>query len=235
MKVLDIRFSLKDKGLHIGFTKVIIDSMIKAILFDVDGVLLDFFEANYRFMSDLVAHFGYKRPSRKFFSSIFHHNYYDAIRLLTSLRSEKELQKIAQYGLGDQISRYGELQKLPEKAKETVSLLRKKYLLGIVTSRVKYGVFKHPKLADIVKEFLVIVSYEDTIKHKPNADPLLTAAKKLKLNPDEVIYIGDTEIDIQAAKAAGMKIIIYAKSKIEGADGFAFSFSDLPNLISTLD
>ena len=114
-------------------------------------------------------------------------------------------------------------------------MYRKKYLLGIVTSRVKYGVFKHPKLADIVKEFLVIVSYEDTIKHKPNADPLLTAAKKLKLNPDEVIYIGDTEIDIQAARAAGMKIIIYAKHKLKGADAFTPFFNRLPHLIDSLN
>ena len=39
--------------------------MIKAVLFDVDGVLIDTGEANIKFYQVLISHLGYKRPTRE--------------------------------------------------------------------------------------------------------------------------------------------------------------------------
>ena len=43
---------------------------------------------------------------------------------------------------------------------------------------------------------------EDTDKHKPDPTPLLECLKKLQLQPDEVIYIGDAKSDELASKNA---------------------------------
>ena len=39
--------------------------MIKAVIFDVDGVLLDSFEANFTFYQNLMKAAGYTAPTRK--------------------------------------------------------------------------------------------------------------------------------------------------------------------------
>ena len=45
---------------------------------------------------------------------------------------------------------------------------------------------------------------EDTQLHKPNPDPLLECLRRMDLNPDQVLYVGDTPSDSKAAQAAGI-------------------------------
>ena len=79
-----------------------------------------------------------------------------------------------------------------------------------------------------------MVAYEDTENHKPHPEPLLLAAKSLNVSPEECVYIGDVENDLIAGRAAGMKVIIYAKEAILGADAQTASFKELPQLIQKL-
>jgi phosphoglycolate phosphatase len=45
----------------------------------------------------------------------------------------------------------------------------------------------------------------DTTPHaKPHPEPLLEAARRLKVQPDQCVYVGDDERDIVAGRAAGM-------------------------------
>ena len=43
---------------------------------------------------------------------------------------------------------------------------------------------------------------------KPFPDPLLHAADQLALVPGRIVYVGDDERDVQAARAAGMPVIV---------------------------
>lgn len=208
--------------------------MIKAVIFDIDGVLLDSFEANLKFFQNVMIHFGYHPPTREEFPPIFHLTMRDAIKKLTGLSSEEEIKKIWEAGKSREIDYPLALLKIPENAAATIEALTHQYLLGIVTSRVKESVYKAPKLAELQKYFQVVVSYEDTVRHKPDPEPLLLAAQKLEVKPEETVYIGDVENDAKAAHAAGMKVILYSKDKPGDADAYATSFEKLPNIIAAL-
>lgn len=56
---------------------------------------------------------------------------------------------------------------------------------------------------------------EDTQLHKPHPDPLLECLRRMELNPDQVLYVGDTPSDGQAARAAG---IHFAHATWNGVD-----------------
>jgi pyrophosphatase PpaX len=77
--------------------------------------------------------------------------------------------------------------------------------LGIVTAKrhrtVRLALDRFPALANA---FDVVVGYEDTTRHKPDAEPVLLAVEKLGGTTDEAVYIGDSPFDIGAAKAAGV-------------------------------
>ncbi|PWB38786.1 MAG: hypothetical protein C3F02_01700 [Parcubacteria group bacterium] len=206
--------------------------MIKAVIFDIDGVLLDSFEANLKFFQDLMIKTGYQPPSREDFPRFFHLSLYDAIRVLTKSNSEAEIKRVFDIGESREVDYEVGLLNLPEGAEEIIKILHKDYLLGIVTSRIRASVYEAPQLARLQNYFRVAIAYEDTIKHKPDPEPLLLAASKLSTKPQECVYIGDVENDIKAARAAGMSVIIYAKNKVAGADKQTNLFSDLPSIIA---
>lgn len=209
--------------------------MIKAIFFDIDGVLLDSLEANLKFFQDLMVKTNYRPPTREEFSSIFHLSMMDAIKALTKSNSEEEIKRIWEIGRGREVGYDLDLLKTPEGAEEVLETLNERYRLGIITSRIKESVYESPKLAKFEKYFKVAVSYQDTTNHKPHPEPLLFASQKLNVKPEECIYIGDAENDAEAARAAGMKVIIYSKDNFSQADAHTDSFIDLPKLILALD
>lgn len=208
--------------------------MIKAIIFDVDGVLIDSLNANVKFYQDLLVHVGYKSPPRSEIFKLLHLPMMDVIKILTKLTSEKEIKRIWQIGKSRSVPYPYDLVSTPKDLEQTIKDLNKKYSMGIVTSRIKGGVFTVPQLANLKQYFKVVIYYEDTKKHKPNPDPLLLAAEKLKMMPESIIYIGDMESDIQAAKAAHMKIILYRSKNLFNARHWTHSFNLLPKLISSI-
>ena len=79
--------------------------------------------------------------------------------------------------------------------------------LALVTN--KPTPFVAPILAslDIAKYFTVVIGGDDVKNKKPHPEPLLLVAEKLGLAPGELLFVGDSRNDIQAAKAAGCSSI----------------------------
>ena len=208
--------------------------MIRAVIFDIDGTLLDSFEANFKFYQDLMDKTGYRQPTREEFPEFFHVTMMDAIKAFTKSDSDGEIKRIWEIGKSREVKYEVDLLTMPDGAEEVVDKLSKKYSLGVVTSRIKESVYESPLLAKLEKYFKVTVSYQDTAHHKPHPEPLLFAARKLGVKPEECVYIGDVDNDIKAARAAGMKVIIYSKNRFNQADLCTSYFKDLPKLIADL-
>jgi phosphoglycolate phosphatase len=86
---------------------------------------------------------------------------------------------------------------------ETVSQLRRDgYRTAIVSTKFRYRIEAILSLHDAGKLFDAIVGGEDVEHHKPHPQPLLRALGRLRLEPDEALYVGDHPVDAQAAKAA---------------------------------
>ena len=75
---------------------------------------------------------------------------------------------------------------------------------GIVTAKARISAA--PSFARFLldREMSVVVVEDDTARHKPHPDPLLHAAAVLDMRPADCWYIGDSTHDMVAARAAGM-------------------------------
>lgn len=208
--------------------------MIRAVLFDIDGVLLDSFEANFSFFGKLMKTSGYPVPTREQFRPYFHFTMIDVIRALTGSTSETEIQRIFVLGKNGNIDTSDAVATMPAGSADVVTVLHKKYALGLVTSRIRANVFNVPAMAALSDCFQAIASFEDTEKHKPNPEPLLFAANQLHVKPQDCAYVGDVENDVIAARAAGMKAVIYSQKEIPSADACTPTFTDIPAIISRL-
>ena len=209
--------------------------MIKALVFDIDGVLIDSFDANLKFFQDLLSKAGYKPPTKKEYSPIFHLSMLDVVRICTKSADEKEIKRIWEMGRSRKVKYPILLLKTTKNVEKTIIELSGKYLLGIVTNRMKEGIYKIPVLSRLQKYFQITVAYQDTVNHKPHPDPLLLACKKLGVNPDEAVYVGDAQSDIIAAKAAGMKVIFFSQVTNKNADATTSQFQKLPKLVESFN
>ena len=81
------------------------------------------------------------------------------------------------------------------------------YLLSIVTSKFHYRIEQILSKFGILNEFDVIVGAEDVKNEKTAPDGLLLALKTLGVCKSECIYIGDSTVDAEAAKGAGVNFI----------------------------
>jgi phosphoglycolate phosphatase len=81
---------------------------------------------------------------------------------------------------------------------------------GVVTN--KFERFARPLLHQMGLGMRagVIVGGDTCGKAKPFPDPLLFAAEKLGVDPARALYVGDDERDVQAARAAGMPVVVAA-------------------------
>lgn len=207
--------------------------MIKAVVFDIDGVLIDSFDANLKFFQDLLAKAGYNPPTKEKYLPIFHLSMFDVVKDLTKLSSDKEISRIWKIGISPEFKYPNHLLKAQKDLEKTIRKLKQEYLLGIATSRVKEGIGRVPILSQLQKHFQATVSYEDTVNHKPHPEPLLLACTKLNVNPSEAVYIGDVENDLIAGKAAGMKVIVFSQKKYKDADAVTSQFGKLPEIIKS--
>jgi len=53
-------------------------------------------------------------------------------------------------------------------------------------------------------QFAAVVGEDDKLARKPAPDGALLIAKRMRIQPEHIVYLGDTSIDMQTAQAAGM-------------------------------
>lgn len=177
--------------------------MIKAVLFDFDGTLIDTNELifeSYRIafrtvlnreigMDEILTLYG-----KPLFSSLI--QYGEAGKRLYEVYrefNEKNHDFIAKPFDG---------------AYEGVKMLKNNgFLIGIVTSKrlhlVKRGI---EKILNMDGLFDIIVTPDDTEKTKPDPEPILYACDRLDISPNEAVYVGDSVFDMQAGAAAGTQL-----------------------------
>ena len=98
------------------------------------------------------------------------------------------------------------------------SLKNAGFTVGVVTSKRAALATKSLKAHGLFDAFACVNGAEDSTAHKPNPDPVLTAAEKLGVSPDRCVYVGDSPYDLQAAHAAKMPSVGVTWGKFFGRD-----------------
>jgi HAD superfamily hydrolase (TIGR01509 family) len=75
---------------------------------------------------------------------------------------------------------------------------------AVVSGSIRKSVVASLRAVQLLDRFDVLVCAEDYKKSKPDPEAFLLAASKLKVAPESCLVFEDTDMGIQAAKAAGM-------------------------------
>ena len=176
--------------------------MIKNIVFDLDGTLIDSFNTIYKTTEKVLQQLGVSKPldKEKFYKRIGHH-FIDIFKELdipvTDFNGFIEIYKQYYFDFIGESTLYSGLINLLEFLKSegiAVSLLTTK------------GQDQADKIIDyfnLRKYFSFVMGRREGIENKPSAEPLLLICKELNVKPEETLMVGDTELDIQCGKNAG--------------------------------
>ena len=94
-------------------------------------------------------------------------------------------------------------------AREVLTALREKgYLLAVATSTGKARTLDHMGKAQLLGYFDAMVTGDMVKNSKPAPDIFLMAAQLLGVRPEECIAVGDTPADVFASSAAGMEVYL---------------------------
>ena len=174
---------------------------IKAVIFDLDGTLLDSFSVHYEVYEIMFAFFGIRIEKEKFLNS-YSPNWYETYKAM-GLPKDK-------WDSADDLWVKEANKREPNIYSGTVETLNKLYenfTLGLVTSGSKSRVERDLNNNDIKGFFNVIVTGDDIKNPKPHPEGLEIALNELGLHPEDVIYIGDAYDDYKMADIAGIKFI----------------------------
>jgi len=94
--------------------------------------------------------------------------------------------------------------KLMRGTRLVLSQLVRYHKLGLVTSGDRQRVTGQLREFQLTRLFRACVCGGDTLRKKPHPEPLLTALQRMKLDPGECVYVGDTPEDLEMARAAGV-------------------------------
>ena len=78
---------------------------------------------------------------------------------------------------------------------------------GVVTNKSKRFAEPLTQAMPLFKTAAVVISGDTTPYAKPHPEPLFEAARRLGIDPTACVYVGDDERDIVAGHAAGMKTV----------------------------
>lgn len=210
--------------------------MIKAVLFDVDGVLVDSLHANFLFAQDILKMCDKPIINKEEYQAhgFFYKPFKEMLRTLLELDSNEEAQEVLNEARRVGVRYQHEFVTVPENLSLILKDLKNKYKLGIASSRRRETIENIPQLKEIMSFFQTAIFIEDVINHKPHPEPLFLAAERLGVDPKECVYVGDAETDMHAAEAAGMYMITFASDVKGNATVSTEAFHELPELIEKL-
>jgi pyrophosphatase PpaX len=173
---------------------------LKAVLFDIDGTLLDSAEFIYCAFDHVLHERKLPPRTRAEMAAVMGFSLEECYRVLAGggdlaamCREHREFQR-------------GKLD-MPRAfpgAEEVLEELRGKGLLmAAVTTRSRVSSIVTLERCGLAGFMQTVVSAEDTENLKPHPEPLLKALKSLKSRPAQAVMVGDTAADIQAGVSAG--------------------------------
>ena len=183
--------------------------MIKAVIFDHDGVIADTEPIHFRADNAVLARYGFSisseandllvglstKKSWEMFKDMF--TLPEAVDYLVTEKTATVVSLISKEGIA---ASQGLLELLRD-------LRQHEYQLAIASGQYRRVIDAVIQRLGIAKYFRTIVSCEDTAHGKPNPEVFLTTARQLGLSPAECLVIEDSASGVAAAKAAGMPCI----------------------------
>ncbi len=208
--------------------------LVDAVIFDMDGTLIDSIDIYFEIVEIALKRLGLPQVSRtRILDAAETGDFNWDLVLPDEVKNKKDEIIAAAWEIINEVA--------PQMFEENLKLIRgaDNILKNISSSIPKIGLvtstqrqylkikMRPLKSAGVEKLFDVIITSDDVPNRKPDPDPLIECAKRLDVNPNKCVYVGDTRTDMQAGKAAGMRTV----GVLTGFDDYDALNKEIPDAI----
>lgn len=185
------------------------NSNIQAVLFDLDGTLLDTARDFWESLNQLRAEERLDPLSFETVRCQVSHGGHALVRLGFGELPADEHEVMRMRLLNIYRKQLARHTSLFEGGDEMLTEIERRGLLwGVVTNKPHWLTEPLLQEVNLHKRARAVVSGDTLPERKPHPLPLLHAAKTLGVDPVNCVYVGDAERDMQAAKSAGMYALV---------------------------
>lgn len=200
---------------------------IGAVVFDCDGVMFDSREANINFYNHLLTHFRLPPIEGDQVDFVHMHTADESIRHI--FQGTPHMEEALAYRWEMDYAPFIRHMVMEPGLKDLLSWLKPRFGLAVATNRSN-------TIGDVLEThglkgfFDIVVSSLDVENPKPHPEALLKILDFFHLNPDQAFYVGDSAVDYETAKGAGVVFIAYKNRELE-ADFHVDSLMDIKDMV----
>ena len=200
---------------------------ISALILDCDGVMFESRQANINFYNHLLFHFNLPPMSEEEERFVHMHTADEGIRRIFS--GTPYVTQALRYRMQMDYTPFIRDMILEPGLKTLLKSLWGKLGLAVATNRSN-TIERVLELHGLSRYFDIVVSSLDVKSPKPHPEYLLKILRFFKIGADEALYVGDSLVDYETARAAGVPFISY-KNRALTADYYLDQLIDIPGLI----
>ena len=233
------RESAEQSSQHSRTSKASEQEPIDTILFDFDGTVMDTtdvvigsWQHTFRTLE------GKERPLEEIFETLGEPLAYTMPKVLPDVDPEEAIEVYRSYHRDNFGSRISVFEGMTELLAE---LKRRGFKTGLVTSRLGHTTWEGLRKYQLDAYFDVVVSCDDTDKHKPDPTPVFMTLERLGSRPQNSLMLGDTMFDILCAKNAGVRSVLVgwavavSQEQIRGEDGPDYVIDKAEDLLTLIE
>jgi len=208
-----------------------INSKIRCVIYDCDGVLFDSLEANTKLYNDLCAMVGRGSLRENEMQYVHTHTVFEALHFIFGKENdwEKKALEILKQKQVD-LKNYVSYLKMEPHLFQALEKLKEKGILRAIntnrTTSMKYIMERF----NLWPYFEMVVTALDVKNPKPHSESIEKIIEAFKLKKEEAIFVGDSDVDQQTAESSGVRFIAYKNKEIAN-DLYIDDHLDLLNII----
>lgn len=181
--------------------------MLKAIIFDMDGVIIDSEPLHVEVEKELAEKLGGKLHGELHETLVGTTDHSMWSKLKDMFDFKLPVDEIVEMKKEMFIERFDEIQLMDNFRQLVSSLSDEGYPMAVASSNNRKIVDMIIDNFDLGKYMKFIISGEEVDMGKPDPEIFLTAAKKMNVKPEDCLVIEDASNGVRAAKSAGMKCV----------------------------
>ncbi|MGD2270289.1 MAG: HAD hydrolase-like protein [Desulfobacterales bacterium] len=179
---------------------------LKVIAFDCDGVMFDTTKANMAYYNHLLNYFGKPSMTAEQFAYSHTHTLDESLSFLFD--DQKLLDEVRAYRRTMNYAPFIKIMEIEPHLKPLLIKLQPKYKTAIATNRTD-SISSVLREHGLEQSFDLVITSVDVEHPKPFPDQLNKLLAYFKLEPWQGLYVGDSELDQKAARAAGVTFVAY--------------------------